>query len=224
MQKNYCRVCKMLVILPKTKMLPKKFALETVIPHLAAAMKIIFDFDGIKRRNAVIYSRAAEPSRSGMFQDVAYEIYHIHANRGTKRLSPSMWHARKSTRVNLIHEITWIWSQGIRCGSCDVNVPASTIIAKGAPTNISLPIVLGPQAPIGGRGKAGGVVIVRQAKCLSKQLISFFVSKIHGFLPNKLLAEELLISTANFIPDRQPRAKLYRAASARHGRHRNRKS
>ena len=74
----------------------------------------------------------------------------------------------------------------------DVNVPASTIIAKGAPTNISLPIVLKSQVPIGGRGKAGGVVIVRQAKALKQTIDKLFRLKIHGFLPNKLLAEELL--------------------------------
>ncbi len=74
-----------------------------------------------------------------------------------------------------------------------IPTPVSTLITKGgAALSQDLPLVLKSQVPIGGRGKAGGVVIVEDAKQLQPTIEKLFALDIKGFKPTALLAEEKL--------------------------------
>ena len=72
-----------------------------------------------------------------------------------------------------------------------VAVPQSDII-ESATVVPTAPIVLKSQVPIGGRGKAGGVVIVREQSAVTPTIQRLFALDIGGHTPTKLLAEEVL--------------------------------
>ena len=55
-----------------------------------------------------------------------------------------------------------------------------------------LPAVIKSQVPVGGRGKAGGVKVVRTAKEYSDAVDTISKLEIKGFTPHTLLAEELI--------------------------------
>ena len=59
-------------------------------------------------------------------------------------------------------------------------------------SQLQLPVVLKSQVPVGGRGKAGGVVIVDSPEQLHPIIDKLFTHKIKGFTPHTLLAEEKL--------------------------------
>jgi succinyl-CoA synthetase beta subunit len=75
---------------------------------------------------------------------------------------------------------------------CGVTVPQSTLLQPHLNKHITLPAVLKSQVPVGGRGKAGGVVIVKTEDELQAQKEKLFQLPIKGFLPNVLLAEEVV--------------------------------
>ena len=58
--------------------------------------------------------------------------------------------------------------------------------------DIQLPIVLKSQVPVGGRGKAGGVVVVSKNDDLKSTVSRISALNIKGFIPKNILAEELL--------------------------------
>ncbi len=70
-----------------------------------------------------------------------------------------------------------------------VPVPKS-FIATGAPD--FLPAVLKSQVPTGGRGKAGGIIIVHDKSEYDTAVKKLSSLKIKGFLPRTILGEELL--------------------------------
>ena len=72
-----------------------------------------------------------------------------------------------------------------------VAVPQSDIIESATVVPIA-PIVLKSQVPIGSRGKAGGVVIVREQSAVTPTIQRLFALDIGGYTPTKLLAEEVL--------------------------------
>lgn len=73
----------------------------------------------------------------------------------------------------------------------NVPVPVSTLVGSREVPG-TLPVILKSQVPIGGRGKAGGVVIVSSQDEYTKAVNTLNSLSIAGFLPTKLLAEELL--------------------------------
>ncbi|HRN97013.1 MAG TPA: hypothetical protein PLZ58_00985 [Candidatus Saccharibacteria bacterium] len=73
-----------------------------------------------------------------------------------------------------------------------IAVPSSVLVHKGKTTELDLPVVLKSQVPIGGRGKAGGIKVVKSDKKLNKTIDDLFKLDIKGFIPQTLLAEELL--------------------------------
>ena len=73
-----------------------------------------------------------------------------------------------------------------------INTPSSTLIHKDNSPDIHLPIVLKSQVPIGGRGKVGGVKIVNDKAMLKTTIQSLLKLEVKGFLPNIILAEEVL--------------------------------
>ncbi|RKV92260.1 MAG: hypothetical protein D8G53_14435, partial [Candidatus Saccharimonas sp.] len=73
-----------------------------------------------------------------------------------------------------------------------IPIPRGKIFAINELQNITTPVVLKSQVPIGGRGKLGGVQIVRRQSAIESVARKMFNLKIKGFLPSKLLAEEIL--------------------------------
>lgn len=74
-----------------------------------------------------------------------------------------------------------------------IPVPKGVVIKKGDDfTNIPLPTVVKSQVPIGGRGKAGGIKVVKNNNELAKTAKELFNLPIKGFTPHSLLCETLV--------------------------------
>jgi len=71
-----------------------------------------------------------------------------------------------------------------------IPVPTSLLVNKG--DTLPTPLVLKSQVPTGGRGKAGGIILVEKNDELTPAIEKLFTLEIKGFLPNTLLAEEKL--------------------------------
>lgn len=71
-------------------------------------------------------------------------------------------------------------------------VPTGHLIERHTSSPVLLPAVLKSQVPTGGRGKAGGVVVVETVDEFHQALPVLFDLPIKGLLPKKLLAEERL--------------------------------
>ena len=82
--------------------------------------------------------------------------------------------------------------------ACGMPVPRGKVFAINESQTIAAPIVLKSQVPIGGRGKLGGVQIVRHQSDLESVAQKMFNLKIKGFLPSKLLAEEIVDISREF--------------------------
>ena len=82
--------------------------------------------------------------------------------------------------------------------ACGVPIPRGKVFTTNELQAIAAPIVLKSQVPIGGRGKLGGVQIVRQQSDVESIARKIFNLKIKGFLPLKLLAEEILDISREF--------------------------
>jgi len=77
-----------------------------------------------------------------------------------------------------------------------IPVPGSVIIPTEHPP--ILPVVLKSQVPTGGRGKAGGIIIVKTADEYAAATQRLLELPIKGFLPRHLLAEEVLAIAKEF--------------------------
>lgn len=76
--------------------------------------------------------------------------------------------------------------------TANIPVPASVVIKKGTIFSGTLPTVLKSQVPTGGRGKAGGIVVVETQQEADQATKKLFDLDIKGHLPTTLLAEEKL--------------------------------
>jgi len=73
-----------------------------------------------------------------------------------------------------------------------IPVPSSFLVTKYNPILPETPIVLKSQVPTGGRGKAGGIIVVEEINNLQPTIQALFNLEIKGFTPQTLLAEEKL--------------------------------
>ena len=73
-----------------------------------------------------------------------------------------------------------------------IPVPKSEVIKKGETPVRSLPYVLKSQVPVGGRGKAGGIIVVETEESAADSPTKIFNLDIKGFTPKTLLVEEKL--------------------------------
>ena len=73
-----------------------------------------------------------------------------------------------------------------------VPTPASLLVTKYNPILPEVPIVLKSQVPTGGRGKAGGIIVVEEINNLYPTIQALFNLEIKGFTPKTLLAEQKL--------------------------------
>lgn len=64
--------------------------------------------------------------------------------------------------------------------------------AKDSASKIIVPVVLKSQVPIGGRGKAGGVLIIDDQSDVAPAIEELLTKSIKGFTPSTILAEEKL--------------------------------
>lgn len=76
--------------------------------------------------------------------------------------------------------------------ACDIPVPLSSLIKRGQTPAIPVPFVLKSQVLTGGRGKAGGIVVVENEPNIQPSIDKIFGLPISGLLPNTLLAEQKL--------------------------------
>ena len=76
-------------------------------------------------------------------------------------------------------------------------VPHSWLIRQGGslPENILYPVVAKSQVPVGGRGKAGGILSVDTSEQLSPTLERIFALSIKGYYPDAILLEEKLVAS-----------------------------
>lgn len=73
-----------------------------------------------------------------------------------------------------------------------IPTPNSSVITKTFTPELSLPVVLKSQVPIGGRGKLGGIVIVDDHAEVTSTIDLLFALDIRGYKPSALLAEQKL--------------------------------
>ena len=73
-----------------------------------------------------------------------------------------------------------------------VRIPPSVIISRKYTPELTLPTVLKSQVPVGGRGKLGGVVVIKNPNDITEAVDRLFACDIRGYLPNTLLAEDKL--------------------------------
>ncbi|MFZ7126467.1 MAG: ATP-grasp domain-containing protein [Desulfobacterales bacterium] len=71
-----------------------------------------------------------------------------------------------------------------------IAIPAGVAFGEGESPAFNGPAVLKAQIPIGGRGKAGGVVTAEEGSGLVRQVEQMFATRIRGYRPRKLLIEE----------------------------------
>jgi len=71
-----------------------------------------------------------------------------------------------------------------------IPIPKGSIVSD--PLDLMLPVVLKSQVPIGGRGKAGGILVIDTQDALQPAIDTLLRLDIKGFTPATLLAEEKL--------------------------------
>lgn len=77
-------------------------------------------------------------------------------------------------------------------GQYSIPTPQSEVIKPSKKVISTPPFVLKSQVPIGGRGKAGGVVVVTTESDIQSTIDTLFSLEISGYTPSALLAEEKL--------------------------------
>ena len=73
-----------------------------------------------------------------------------------------------------------------------IATPRSSIIHQNHSAQLIFPVVLKSQVPTGGRGKAGGIRIIEDAKDIEAAVKDLFELSIKNYRPQTLLAEEKL--------------------------------
>jgi len=76
-----------------------------------------------------------------------------------------------------------------------IPIPHSSTFRVGSEAPTTLPVVLKSQVPTGGRGKAGGILVVDSPDELQPAIDKLFSLEIKGFTPQTLLAEEKIAIT-----------------------------
>lgn len=78
-----------------------------------------------------------------------------------------------------------------------ITVPKSWLVQSASvmPIDVSYPVVAKSQVPVGGRGKAGGIVKVPSADTLVQTVETIFALSIKGHRPRAVLLEEEILAT-----------------------------
>ncbi len=79
-----------------------------------------------------------------------------------------------------------------------INTPEGKLISKGEIPTCKFPVVLKAQVPVGGRGKAGGVLEVDSSTAFTEQIGKLFETTFQGYRATRVLAEEKVDRIAEF--------------------------
>jgi succinyl-CoA synthetase beta subunit len=80
-----------------------------------------------------------------------------------------------------------------------IELPAGQVISAGDDFNFTPPVILKAQVPIGGRGKAGGVIAASSLEQYQAGIKKLLGKKIRGYHATKLLVEEQLSVDREFF-------------------------
>jgi succinyl-CoA synthetase beta subunit len=73
-----------------------------------------------------------------------------------------------------------------------IPTPVGQVVQSLELPSLSVPLILKSQVPIGGRGKAGGIILIKEQSEIEPALQHLFQHSIKGLLPKTILAEEAL--------------------------------
>ncbi len=73
-----------------------------------------------------------------------------------------------------------------------IPIPNGVLVSTTDAVKIENPVILKPQVPIGGRGKAGGILEATSNQDAKAKIVQLLSKEIGGFKPNKILLEEKL--------------------------------
>jgi succinyl-CoA synthetase beta subunit/citryl-CoA synthetase large subunit len=71
-----------------------------------------------------------------------------------------------------------------------IALPVGRLVGQGEPLTIDGPVMLKAQIPIGGRGKAGGILEATQAEEARQKVSHLLQSNIRGYIPKSVYMEE----------------------------------
>jgi succinyl-CoA synthetase beta subunit/citryl-CoA synthetase large subunit len=71
-----------------------------------------------------------------------------------------------------------------------ISLPVGRLVGQGEPLTIDGPVMLKAQIPIGGRGKAGGVLEATQAEDARQKVAHLLKSNLRGYIPKAVYMEE----------------------------------
>ena len=71
-----------------------------------------------------------------------------------------------------------------------ISLPVGRLVGQGEPLTIDGPVMLKAQIPIGGRGKAGGILEATQAEEARQKVSHLLKSNIRGYIPKAVYMEE----------------------------------
>jgi succinyl-CoA synthetase beta subunit len=71
-----------------------------------------------------------------------------------------------------------------------IPVPTGQIISRGKELQMDGPVVLKAQIPLGGRGKAGGIIELSSVDHAKAHIDHLLSTEVRGYIPKKILAEE----------------------------------
>ena len=85
--------------------------------------------------------------------------------------------------------------------SCGIAVPEGTVVAAGETPTLSGagPWIVKAQVPVGGRGKAGGVIRCDSAAAVNATLERMFGISIKGHLVHRCLVEHAATGTETYL-------------------------
>jgi len=74
--------------------------------------------------------------------------------------------------------------------SYNIPIPEGKVVSSTEEIELNKPVIIKSQIPIGGRGKAGGVLEASSIQDAKQKINNLLITPIRGYLPKKLLIEE----------------------------------
>lgn len=84
-------------------------------------------------------------------------------------------------------------------GRYGIAVPAAQVASAEGEVQASGPVMLKAQIPLGGRGKAGGILVAETQKDVSEKIRLLLSAEVRGYRPTRILVEEKLAVSREFF-------------------------
>ena len=68
-----------------------------------------------------------------------------------------------------------------------IPLPVGRLVGHGEPLTIETPVMLKAQIPVGGRGKAGGILEAADAKDAQQKVSLLLQSNLRGYIPKSVI-------------------------------------